>query len=214
MRGARGVSPLWSAPVASLFVMALLSVSPALAVTPVRFAGVLSGMVADSSGKPQSGALVSLFNKQDHLLQRAATDASGTFSFDDLLPDLYSVRITLSSFIPAMRDRVQVKPGMRSLLEINLSRVFSSIQLVSTIPVPGGLMNDDWKWALRADPSLRPILRILPNVKSAKAQPSSDKTAIFTGSRGLVRISASDGAQAVSSTGEADLGTQFAFATS
>ena len=41
-----------------------------------------------------------------------------------------------------------------------------------------------------------------------------DKAAIFSGSHGLVRISASDGAQTAGDTGEADLGTQFAFATS
>src|SRR6202034_1466095 len=42
---------------------------------------------------------------------------------------------------------------------------------------------------------------------------SSSGAAIFTDSRGLVRISATDGAT-VSADGQADLGTQFAFATS
>ena len=53
-----------------------------------------------------------LFNKQDRLLQRSATDIGGTFSFDELIPDLYSVRISFASFVPAVRDRVMVKPGM------------------------------------------------------------------------------------------------------
>jgi hypothetical protein len=118
---------------------------------PVRFAGVLSGLVTDSAGTPQAGALVMLFNKQDKLLQRSATDLGGTFSFDELIPDLYSIRVSFSSFVPASRERLVVKPGMRSLLEVNLSRVFSSVQLVSTVPAAGGLMSADWKWTLRSD---------------------------------------------------------------
>lgn len=212
MRGARRFSLFGSAPVAGLLAVALLRVSALHAAYPVRFSGILSGLVTDVSGKPQAGALITLFNRQNLPLQRAATDVSGSFSFDDLLPDIYSVRITLSSFVPAMRDRVQVRPGMRSLLEVNLSKVFSSIHLVSTAPVPNGLMTDDWKWALRTDSSLRPILRILP--KAPTGAVASERTAMFSDSRGLVRISASDGAPAVSTTGEADLGTQFAFATS
>jgi hypothetical protein len=168
-------------------------------------------MVTDATGKPQAGAVVLLFNRQDRLLQRSSTDPLGGFGFADLLPDLYSVRVSLSSFVPAIKERIQVKPGMRSLIEVNLSKVFSSIQLVSTTPVPGGLMSDSWKWALRADTATRPVLRYLP------AQPAASDPAVhspfFSDSRGLVKISASDGAT-MSTTGEADLGTQFAFSTS
>jgi hypothetical protein len=217
MKGAKGLKPVLSAPVAGLLAVALLSLSPLEAAPPVRFAGELGGLVTDAAGHPQLGAVVMLFNRQDRLLQRAATDLGGTFSFNDLLPDLYSIRVTFLSFVPAMKDQVQVKPGMRSLLDISLSRVFSSVQLVSTTPAPGGLMNDDWKWILRSNASLRPILRYLPVVNNGPDPGNvfdSEKAAVFSGSRGLVRISASDGAQTTGSTGEADLGTQFAFATS
>jgi hypothetical protein len=197
-------------------------VSLAKAGAPIRFAGELSGLVTDYAGQPRAGALVLLFNRQDHLLQRIPTDIGGNFTFDDLLPDLYSIRVTLENFVPAMRDHVQVRPGMRSLLEVNLSKVFSSVQLLSTLPSAGGLMGDDWKWVLRSDSSLRPVLRMFPvssgaafgtAAGSANAD-DAEKTAVFSESRGLVKISASDGAQMVGNTGEADLGTQFAFATS
>jgi hypothetical protein len=182
----------------------------------VRFAGQLGGLVTDSSGKPQAGALVMLFNRQEHVLQRVPTDLGGTFSFEDLLPDIYSIRVSFATFVPAIRDRVQVKPGMRSLLEINLSRVFSTVQVVSSVPAPGGLMNDDWKWTLRSNASMRPVLRMFPALgnSASPAGDSSSKTGIFSDSRGMVRISASDGAQYTGDVGEADLGTQFAFATS
>jgi hypothetical protein len=217
---------LKSVPAASLLAVTMLPLSLVRAAPPIRFGGELSGLVTDSAGQPRAGAIVLLFNRQDRLLQRAPTDIGGNFTFDDLLPDLYSIRVTLESFVPAMRDHVQVRPGMRSLLEVNLSKVFSSVQLLSTLPAPGGLMNDDWKWVLRSDSSLRPVLRMFPvssgGAFGASADPvsgsvnpnDSEKAAVFSGSRGLVKISASDGAQMLGSTGEADLGTQFAFATS
>jgi hypothetical protein len=68
---------------------------------------------------------------------------------------------------------------------------------------------------LRADSATRPVLRLVP-VKpqtNPEVESPSSRAAVFTGSRGLVKISASDGAT-MSSDGEADLGTQFAFATS
>ena len=183
---------------------------PAYAASPIRFSGELGGLVTDTAGKPQPGALVLLFNKENQLLTRAATDEIGTFAFAELMPDLYTVQVSLSSFIPALRERVQIKAGMRSLLSVNLSRVFSSVQLVSTTPLAGGLLSDSWKWTLRTDNSLRPILRILAADKPDSQEP---RPAAFSDSRGLIRLSAGDSTQA-SSTGESDLGTQFAFATS
>src|ERR1700678_4831349 len=192
MTGAQAVRKLWLVLAVSLL---LPGMNQAHAATPIRFSGELGGLVTDVAGKPQPGAVVLLFNKQDLLLERSATDSLGTFAFADLLPDSYSVRVSLSSFVPAIKERIQIKAGMRSLLDVNLSRVFSSVQLVSTTPVSGSLMSDSWKWALRADSSTRPILRLLP-VRQPSNSPDSTTSgsAIFTDSRGLVRISASDGA--------------------
>jgi hypothetical protein len=228
MKGTRAIrtllqilaGPVLSRPTPALsaaFAIALLgSVLSAQTGSIIRFSGELGGLVTDVAGKPQPGAVVILLNKQDRMLQRSSTDALGSFAFGDLLPDVYSVRVSLTNFVPAIKERIQIKPGMRSLLEVNLSRVFSSVQLISTAPVSGSLMSDSWKWALRADSTLRPILRFLP-VQQPQSSPSDGTTrsrsAIFTDSRGLVKISASDGAT-ISSDGQADLGTQFAFATS
>jgi hypothetical protein len=200
----------------ALLATALLTLTSVYAAPPIRFSGELGGLVTDVAGKPQPGAVVLLFNRQERLLQRSATDSLGTFAFAELLPDSYSVRVSLSSFVPAIKDRIQIKAGMRSLLDVNLSRVLSSVQLVSTTPMSGGLMNDSWKWALRADSAMRPILRFLPVQQPFNSSPDSSSpgvSTIFTDSRGLVKISASDGAS-MSSDGQADLGTQFAFATS
>jgi len=216
---------------AALISISSISVSSAWAASPVRFSGQLVGLVTDVSGNAQPGATVVLLNRQNQFLQRSATDALGTFAFGELLPDFYSIQVSFTSFVPAIKEHIQIRPGMRSLLEVSLSRVFSSIQLVSTTPAPGGLMSDGWKWVLRTDSSMRPILRLLP--VQAPAQQSADTTSggstlgktpdnapesgsrasMFSDSRGLVRISASDGAPVMGDS-QADLGTEFAFATS
>jgi hypothetical protein len=200
---------------AVLLSLTVFLIGSAQAATAVRFSGALSGLVRDSNGKPRSGAAVSLFNQQQHLLQRAYTDLAGNFSFSELLPDSYIVQVSLARFVPTTRNKVVVKPGMRSLLEVSLSKVFSSIQVVTSVPAPGGLMSDDWKWTLRTDSTLRPVLRILPHSESTERTRSRDEhTALFHDSKGLVRISATDTALTSAGADEADLGTQFAFATS
>jgi Carboxypeptidase regulatory-like domain len=206
---------------APCLILLLLALAPVVrAASPVRFSGQLDGVVTDVAGKPQPGAVVILLNQQDRFLQRSATDAVGTFSFGDLLPDLYSIQVSFASFVPAVKERIQIKPGMRSMLEVSLSRVFSSVQLVAMTPVPNGLMSDSWKWTLRTDSALRPVLRILPAQTSgpqssdvASPDSTSQRTSLFSESRGLVQISAGDGAS-VPGDSQADLGTQFAFITS
>jgi hypothetical protein len=62
---------------------------------------------------------------------------------------------------------------------------------------------------------MRPVLRILP-AQSPAQQPGSGESgpqSMFSDSRGLVKISASDGAPVMGDS-QADLGTQFAFVTS
>lgn len=205
----------------ALVVVSLAAASNARAAAPVRLSGRLDGLVTDVAGKPQPGAVIVLLNQQGRLLQKSATDALGSFSFSELMPDLYSVRVSFANFVPAMKERIQVKAGMQSLLTISLSRVFSSVQLVATTPLPAGLMSDSWKWAVRSDNPLRPILRILPSAQASPQNGSSQASIgaesphapMFSDSRGLFRISASDGAP-VDGDNQADLGTGFAFATS
>ena len=73
-----------------ILAIALALVPNLSAATPVRFAGAMGGIVTDSGGKPQPGALVLLLNRQDRILQRIKTDSLRTFPFSELVPELYS----------------------------------------------------------------------------------------------------------------------------
>lgn len=201
-------------PVATIF-LGLVSLSiPSLAsaASLVRLSGEIAGFVTDSTGIPQMGARVMLFNSQSRLFQRALTDDRGEFIFAGLLPDVYSIRVNLASFVPAVKRRILVQPGTRSVLSVSMAGLFSSVQLLplGSMDHPA-LMNDDWKWALRAATSTRPVLRILPGDELATVQ--THRSAL-SDTRGMLKLSAGDGGQALGFGSQADLGTAFALATS
>src|SRR4029077_3119182 len=218
--GSRQMRP-FSSSVASprtavLLVAGLLSIaSPSFAIAPAKLSGALTGLVRDGVGIPQMGATVLLFTHEDRLFGRVLTDEKGAFSFLSLAPDIYSVRVSLRSFVPVFRDNILVQPGVRSVLNVNLSTLFSTIQLVTPPAGERALMTDDGKWGHRSASATRPILRILPNF-DPNFDPDHPRrgTAVFSETRGLVKLSGGDGGQVTGYGNEADLGTAFAFATS
>ena len=122
---------------------------PCSAVSPTKLSGGLTGLVRDGVGVPQMGATVLLFNHEERLFARALTDEKGGFSFLSLIPDVYSVRVSLRSFVPVFRDNIVVQPGVRSILNVNLTTLFSTIQLAPLSTQQRTLMSDEWKWVLR-----------------------------------------------------------------
>ena len=108
--------------------------SAAHAAPTLKLTGSIAGIVRDPGGIPQMGATVLLFNRYERIIQRALTNERGAFGFEPLPPDLYSVRVSLASFMPAMKHQVTVQPGMQSLLHVNLATLLSSIELVYAAP--------------------------------------------------------------------------------
>jgi Carboxypeptidase regulatory-like domain len=180
-----------------------------------KLLGALTGSVRDSGGTPQMGAMVQLFNRYDRQVEKALTDSSGQFSFQALLPDIYSLRVTLTSFMPALKRNVAVQPGATSVLAINLASVLSSIELIYSSPNSGPLMSDDWKWVLRSSMSTRPVLRMV-DISDPNSSSSSDRgsSAFFSDTRGMIQLSSGDGSPFADASNQADLGTTFALATS
>jgi hypothetical protein len=167
--------------------------------------GNLLGTVMDGAGEPQMGASVELLNKYNRLISKTLSSPDGRFAFAGLASDVYSVRVSLTSFLPAFRDRILVKAGANSMLQIHLSTLFSNIQLGTTIPTGG--MTNDWKWVLRSSPSTRPITRFLPddtNVAAVKPQ-------VFSGTHMMVGMSG--GSSGLVDAGSVDSGTRFALST-
>jgi len=177
--------------------------------TPVT--GNLLGTVVDTAGTPQIGASVKLFNKYDRMVAKTLSTTDGRFAFAGLAPDFYSLQVSLESFVPAFRDKISIRAGANSMLQINLATLFSSIQLNSTIPV--GAMSNDWKWVLRSSPATRPITRFLPDDDADETDSAAVRPQLFSGTRMQVGISSGDAGLMDSGSMTPDLGTQFALAT-
>jgi hypothetical protein len=157
------------------------------------------------------GATVILYNRYDQLIRQALTNDQGKFAFDALSPDVYSIRVTLASFVPALRRNIAVAAGSESQLQINLASVLSTVELTST-PSRGTLMTDDWKWVLRTSQATRPVLRLVPDDPSSSR--SRSMAALFSDTSGLVKLSAGGDGGPYTGMEQQDLGTAFALATS
>ncbi len=201
-------------------VIAALVSLPAFCASPSdgKLSGSIAGFVRDNAGIPQMGATVALLNRYERVIKEALTNDRGIFGFDSLPPDFYSVSVSLASFVPAVKHRISVQPGMQSLLYINMASVLSSVELVYAAPGQGALMSDDWKWTLKASSQTRPVLRVLPVSQIArvdhKEKKKKDKPSPFSDTRGLVNLSAGDNGSFIGPSMQSDLGTAFAFATS
>jgi hypothetical protein len=201
---------------ASGWMAALLLSAPAgFSAEPTQMAGSIAGFVRDSTGIPQMGATVLLFNRSERLILKTITNERGVFGFSLLTPDLYSVRVSLASFVPAMKQKIAVQPGMQSLLYVDLASVLSSIELVYVAPGQGALMSDDWKWTLKASSATRPVLRLLPEQTASDPDKRDNAVgSVFTDTRGLLSVSGGDPGSLGGTTSQTDLGTAFALATS
>jgi len=177
----------------------------------INFSGLIAGVVRDPYGVPQMGASVTLLTPQDRPIGRVRTNELGRFELSGLAPALYSIRITLATFEPAVRRNLLVQPGMRSLLNVNLSTVFSSIQFAYPPLENGNVMSEDWKWVLRTASDARPIMRFADAPPPSSSSHSSGE--VVSETRGVVRLSAGDSGLLAGVGDQADLGTAFALST-
>jgi hypothetical protein len=85
------------------------------------------------------------------------TDGAGFFSATGLLPGVYTLKVTAPSFLPALRERVGLRPGASVNINVTLNTLLGAMQLG---PIRTSPDDDDWKWTLRSVAN-RPIFRIL-----------------------------------------------------
>jgi hypothetical protein len=171
--------------------------------------GNLLGVVTDTAGAPQMGATVQLFNKYERVIAKTLTLPDGRFAFAALPIDIYSVRVSLATFLPAAREKIAIRPGMDSILRIHMATLLSSIEVNYTLPT--GAMTDDWKWVLRSSPATRPVTRFLPELASASG--SELKPRVFSGTHAMLSVSGGDGGLVDSDSTQPDFGTGFALST-
>ena len=152
--------------------------------------GTLTGVVLDPLGIPQMGANVWLISETDagQTVSRLLSNQRGEFFADSLKPGKYSVRVSLTGFLPTTEQHVAVLANLTTLLRLQVDSVFASLDTLrrkSDAPVEP----DDWKWVLRSSASSRTILQWRDSDDEAAdnaviADQSSSKR-----SRGLLQVS-------------------------
>ncbi len=113
----------------------------------------------DSEGVPQMGALVQLLMPDASLAASALTDAHGRYQLGDLHPGSYRVRVSAALFLPAVRQKLLISNGSRTVLNLTLSTVLATSQWLPAIRRTAADPEDDWMWTLRSS-TMRPLLRL------------------------------------------------------
>ena len=188
-------------------------VQPASAQTKVKeSAGKLSGVVRDATGTPQLGATVAVIPEAAGIAStyEFLTNTQGLFNGEKLAPGFYTLRVTLVGYLPFLEKHIHISPSLTTTVRVQLESMFASIEQLRRPPTAGVAESDDWKWALRSAPGLRPVLQW------DDPQNSTPPSAIFVEGgphRPLGRLELTDGARrpgSISNVGAAP-STEFAY---
>jgi hypothetical protein len=177
---------------ARIFCALGLLLSLGLAANPVAAvprSGRISGVVIDIGGTPQLGATVFIASEQ---LSRSSTidlltNDHGRFATNTLPPGLYSVRVSLAGFLPAIEQHIRVETEHTTLLQIELGTVFSSLEQLRRQPVQT-VDADEWSWVLRTSAATLPILRWGDSEVMLDGDPNQSETIRKRAARGSIEL--------------------------
>jgi hypothetical protein len=129
------------------------------------------------------GAVVQILGAANRTLT-VFTDEAGHYTATGLLPGFYSLKVSAPSFLPALREKIGLRPGASLNVNITLSTLLGVMQLGPVRSLPD---DDDWKWTLRSVAN-RPILRVFDD-----PLPEEKQNHDFTGQVSFVAGSAAAG---------------------
>jgi len=117
----------------------------------------VSGVVRDSAGVPQIGAVVQLLRPDLSVVASVYTDSAGRFVISSLVPGSYAVKAMGPYFLPSLREGVRVRGAV--VVNLTLNTLYEVMQWLPAEPRAGASQND-WSWTLRSAAN-RPLLRWL-----------------------------------------------------
>lgn len=158
--------------------------------TPFPGAAV-SGVVRDAQGVAQLGALVQVLLNDTVPVGSAFTDLHGKYLIANLVPGKYQVRASQSLFVPAQRGNLQLRPGVRSVVNLTLNTLFDTTSWLPAERRKADEPSDDWRWTLRSAAN-RPILRMVEDGQIVMMS-SSDSQAKHTMDRARASMTTGDG---------------------
>jgi hypothetical protein len=125
--------------------------------------GSVAGVVLDGNSIPQMGASVALIDELSgvSLHTQLFTNQKGTFADARVPVGLYEVRVTLAGFLPSIQRNVRVISNLSTLVKVELTTVFASLDRLRHAPAATSTSADDWKWIVRTSAATRPILQMV-----------------------------------------------------
>jgi hypothetical protein len=132
--------------------------------------GAISGYVRDASGTPQMGAVVEIAGSAVAHTLTVFTDGAGFYSAKDLIPGLYSIKVSVPSFLPYLQEKIGLQPGTSVHVNITLNTLLNAMRVG---PLRGTTDDDDWKWTLRSVAN-RPVLRVFDDPVAIAEKPDHD----------------------------------------
>jgi Carboxypeptidase regulatory-like domain len=156
----------------------------------------VSGVVRDSQGVAQMGALVQVIANDSAMVGTAFTDLHGRYLIANLLPGKYEVRATAALFVPALKGNLQLRPGVRAVVNLTLNSLFDTSSWLPAERRKADEPADDWTWTLRSAAN-RPILRLA----------TDDSDTITISSSATEPVHPADHARAAVMSGDGGFGT-------
>jgi hypothetical protein len=161
----------------------------ALGVVPVHGAtpGSISGVVRDSAGVPQIGAVIQLLSPSLNVLAVVYTNDKGQFNLPSVPPGRYAIKAMGASFLPSLRENVRVR--RETFVNLTLNTLYEVMQWLPAQPRAADSQPDDWAWTLRSAAN-RPLLRWLEDgplvvvSDGTGAQPKLKARLMATGDQG------------------------------
>jgi hypothetical protein len=149
--------------------------------------GSVAGVVRNSAGVPQIGAVVQLLRPDLSVLAVVYTNDKGQFSIPSIAPGLYALKAMGMSFLPSLRENVHVRRA--TVVNLTLNTLYEVMQWLPAQPRAASTPSDDWAWTLRSAAN-RPLLRWLEDgplivvSDGAGAKPKLKARLMATGSEG------------------------------
>ena len=120
----------------------------------------VSGIVRDTAGSPQVGALVELLGANLEVVARTFTDDRGRYALPRVTPGTYEVKASSSFFLPTLRENLRLLATSRLVVNLTLNTLYQAFQWLPAQPRAADEARDDWNWTLRLSTN-RPLLRVL-----------------------------------------------------
>ena len=174
--------------------LVLFACAPVYAATT----GAISGVIKSSSGTPQMGAVVEIFTSAATLGTTVFTDFRGYYAADNLPAGLYQVKVTAASFLPSLRENVNLRAGARLIVNLTLDTMADALKLLPERRSPDS-DPDEWHWTLRSAAN-RPVLRVFDSGRSVVVE--NREVSDDHDLKGRVSFIAGSGADGFGSAGE------------